>query len=309
MRPLADRLASGDLLVADGALGTMLLEQGLAPGEPPEAITLSRPAVLEEIARQYLDAGADLIETNTFGASPLRLAQSGLEARTEAANRDAVRAVRAAVGDRAYLIGSCGPSGRLLTPYGDTAPEEVYASFRTQVTHLMTAGVDGVCVETMVDLAEASLAVRAVKDVSPTTPVMVTMTFDATPRGFFTVMGVSIEDAATGLADAGADAVGSNCGNGIVQMIEIAAGFRRATDLPVVIQPNAGLPATRNGRTVYDETPTFMADHARELIALGVSVVGGCCGTTPAHTRALRAMIDQAGGAARDPRRSTRRGL
>jgi 5-methyltetrahydrofolate--homocysteine methyltransferase len=294
VRPLLDRLAAGDVLVGDGAMGTMLFQRGLAPGEPPESVTLARPEVLEAIARLYVDAGADLVETNTFGGSPLKLALHGLDARVDTVNRDAVLAARRGVGGRAYVVGSCGPSGRLLEPYGDTTPEAMAESFRRQLAVLIGAGVDAVCVETMTDLAEARIAVRAAKDTAPEVPVLATMTFDATPRGYFTIMGVSVERAAAGLAEAGADAVGSNCGHGIEHMVAIAREFRRHTPLPLVIQANAGLPRTVGTATVYDETPEFMAAKARALPDLGVSVIGGCCGTTPAHIAALRAMVDAA---------------
>jgi 5-methyltetrahydrofolate--homocysteine methyltransferase len=291
--PFTERLAGGALL-GDGALGTMLFERGLTPGQPPESVTLANPEVLEEIARLYLKAGADFLTTNTFGGSPLKLALHGLEAEVEAVNREAVRAVRAVAGDRAYVAGSCGPSGRLLEPYGDTSLEAMSASFRRQMEALIPAGVDCVIVETMTDLAEATLAIRAAKDVLPVTPVLATMTFDPTPRGYFTIMGVTVAAAVAGLAEAGADAVGSNCGNGIEHMVAIAREFRRHTQLPLVIQANAGLPRAEGGQTIYDETPEFMAGKARELLDIGVSVIGGCCGTTPQHIAALRAMIDDA---------------
>ena len=292
MRPLRERLAAGDVLVGDGAMGTMLFERGLPPGEPPETVTLSRPEVLEEIARLYRDAGADLLETNTFGGSPLKLELHGLADETEAVNREAVRAVRRVAEGRAYVVASVGPSGRLLEPYGDTKPEVMADSFRRQMEALIAAGVDAVCVETMTDLAEAQLAVRAAKAAAPEVPVFATMTFDPTPRGYFTIMGVSVAKAAAGLAAAGADAIGSNCGNGIEHMVALAREFRAASRLPLVIQANAGLPKSVAGRTVYDETPEFLAAKARELVAIGVSVIGGCCGTTPEHIRALRAMVD-----------------
>lgn len=292
MRPLLARLVAGERLVGDGAMGTMLFQRGLEPGQPPESITLSRPAVLEEIARLYLHAGSDILQTNTFGGSPLKLALHGLDDETEAINREAVRAVRRVAGDRAYVCASCGPSGRLLEPYGDVSTAAVYDSFRRQMAALCAAGVDGVIVETMTDLAEAKLAVRAAKEDSPGIPVLATMTFDATPRGFFTIMGVSVEAAAAGLLEAGADAVGSNCGSGIEQMVRVARDFRRHTAAPLVIQANAGLPRAVDGRTVYDETPAFFAVKARDLAELGVSVIGGCCGTTPGHIAALRTMVD-----------------
>jgi len=290
MKPLLERLNAGETLVADGAMGTMLLQRGLDPGKCPELLNLEKPELLEEIAGLYLDAGADFIETNTFGGSPLKLSQYGLEDKTDAINRDAVRAVRKVVGDRAHVAACCGPSGRMLKPYGDTEPEAMYDSFRRQISCLIDAGSDAICIETMIDMAEATLAVKAAKDVSPSMPVTASMTFDATPRGFFTIMGVTIENAATGLREAGADVVGSNCGNGIENMIKIAREFRQCDNLPLIIQSNAGVPKMEEGRPVYGETAEFMAGKARELLSIGVSIIGGCCGTTPEHTRAIRNM-------------------
>jgi 5-methyltetrahydrofolate--homocysteine methyltransferase len=298
VQPLLERLAAGDRLVGDGAMGTLLLSRGLGPGQAPEAVTLARPAVLEEIARLYLEAGADLLETNTFGASPLKLALHGLERETEAVNREAVAAVRRVAGDRAYVAGACGPCGRLLAPYGDAPADAVYDGFRRQMTALVAAGVDCLCVETMTDLAEAKLAIRAAKDVAAGIPVLATMTFDPTPRGYFTIMGVSVAAAAAGLAEAGADVIGSNCGTGVEHMVAIAREFRRHATLPLLIQPNAGLPRMVGEATVYDETPEFLADKARGLLHVGVQILGGCCGTTPAHIAALRALVDGAPGGA-----------
>jgi 5-methyltetrahydrofolate--homocysteine methyltransferase len=295
MDGLFDRIKKRERLLVDGAMGTMLLQRGLEPGACPEALNLTRPELLEEIAALYLEAGADILEANTFGASPPALARYGLDDRADEINEAAVAAVRRVAGGRAHIAASCGPSGRILQPYGDADPEDLYAGFHRQVQCLVAAGVDAIFVETMIDLAEASLAVRAAKDVSPETPVVATMTFDATPRGFYTVMGVSVEQAALGLREAGADALGSNCGNGIENMIEVARAFRACSDMPLAIQSNAGVPETAGGAPVYPETPEFMAARSRDLLAAGVSIVGGCCGTTPAHTKALRAMIDTAG--------------
>jgi 5-methyltetrahydrofolate--homocysteine methyltransferase len=291
MAGLLDRLAGGEILVGDGAMGTMLFERGLKTGECPERWNLERPEVLEEIARLYVQAGADIVQTNTFGGSPLKLAQYALEDKTEAINAAAVRAVRKAVGDRVYVSASCGPCGRLLKPYGDIAPEEVAQSFERQLQAVTAEGVDMICIETMTDLAEAVLAVKAAKTASPDTPVAATMTFDATPRGFFTIMGVSVTQAVTGLTEAGANIIGSNCGNGIENMIQIAAEFKRHSALPVMIQSNAGLPQMEGGTLVYPETPEFMAEKCRELVDMGVGIIGGCCGTTPEHIRAIRGIL------------------
>jgi 5-methyltetrahydrofolate--homocysteine methyltransferase len=292
MEPLLERLKRDEILVGDGAMGTMLFERGLKTGDCPEKWNADRPEVLEEIARLYFEAGADLIETNTFGGSPLKLAQYDLDRQTEELNVRAVRAVRAAVGDRAYISGSCGPTGCILQPFGDTDPEDISAAFERQLKALAAEGVDLFCIETMTDLNEAILAIKAARSVAPSMPIAATMTFDATPRGFFTVMGVTIEQAARGLAEAGADIIGSNCGNGIENMVGIAREFRQQTDRPLIIQSNAGLPEMRDGMVVYTESPEFMADKARMLLDAGVRIVGGCCGTTPEHIAAFRRIVD-----------------
>jgi 5-methyltetrahydrofolate--homocysteine methyltransferase len=287
MKPFLERLQEQRPIVGDGALGTMLLARGLASGQCPETWNLSRPEVLREIAAAYVEAGSELVAANTFGASPLKLAQYGLEDQTEAMNLAAVEVLRAAVGDRAYIAACCGPCGKLLKPYGDTEPQVVQDSFRKQMSLLIGAGVNVVFIETMIDLAEAVLAIKAAKDVSPGLPVVATMTFDASPRGFFTVMGTTVEKAAVGLKAAGADVIGSNCGNGIVNMVEIARRFRKCSDLPLILQSNAGLPEVRDGRIEYPESPEFMASKVKDLLEIGVSIIGGCCGTTPAHIRGI----------------------
>jgi len=292
MASLLDRLRSGEILVGDGAWGTMLMARGLRPGQAPEVFNLTQPAVLEEIARLYLDAGADIITSNTFGGSPVRLRQSGLDGDTEAVNRAAVDAVRRAVGDRACVSASVGPSGHVLKPYGDADPADIAEGFERQIRALAGAGIDLICIETMTDLAEAVLAVRASRAAAPQVPVMATMTFEPTRRGFFTVMGNSVQQAAAGLFDAGADIVGSNCGNGIQIMVEIAREFRARTPGLLAIQSNAGLPEHRAGEIVYPDTPGFMAEQAAVLVELGVAIIGGCCGTTPAHIQAIRRVVD-----------------
>jgi 5-methyltetrahydrofolate--homocysteine methyltransferase len=288
MQPFLERVRAGPVLIADGAMGSFLMERGLAPGDAPESFNLTRPEVLREVASLYLDAGAEVVQTNTFGGSALKLAAYGLDGQTEEINRAAVLAVREAVGDRAYVSGSCGPSGQTLKPYGDAEPSDVRESVRRQIGALVEAGIDVLCVETMIDLAEATLAIGAAREVSPDIPIMATMTFDATPRGFYTIMGNDVASAAAGLTEAGANLVGSNCGNGIEVMIEIARAFRSCTDAPLLFQPNAGLPEMIDGQVTYGETPEFMAEKAVELAGIGVQVIGGCCGTTPAHTRALK---------------------
>ena len=292
MEPFLARLRSGPVLVGDGATGTLLMARGLATGRPPEEATLRHPDWVAEMARQYADAGADVVQTNTFGASPLKLGLAGLAASVELVNREAVRVARAAVAGRAYVAGSCGPCGRLLEPYGDARRAAVFQGFLEQIGFLADAGVDAVFVETMTDLEEARLAVRAAKEVAPGLPVSATMTFERTPRGFFTIMGNGVAEATAALEEVGADAVGANCGMGTAEMVDVARELRRHTSLPLVVQPNAGLPRTLGGGLTYDEGPEQMAERAGDLLDIGVALVGGCCGTTPDHIRALRALVD-----------------
>jgi 5-methyltetrahydrofolate--homocysteine methyltransferase len=292
MGSITARLANEEILVADGAMGSLLFQRGLKQGDCPESLNSRNPELLEEIARLYLMAGSDIVQTNTFGGSPLKLAEYGLEEKTEELNKAAAACVRRCVGSRAFVSGSCGPSGGILKPYGSADPEDLYHGFKRQMGALIDAGVDVICVETMTDVNEATLAVRAAKAISAKIPVMATMTFDETPRGFFTIMGVGIGEAARELEDAGADIVGSNCGNGIENMVKIAREFRAASDLPVLIQSNAGLPEMRSGAIVYPETPEYFAEQTEHLISAGASIIGGCCGTTPDHIRAVRQAVD-----------------
>ena len=332
MSSFLDRVRSGEVLVADGAMGTLLFEEGLEPGQCPERMNLERPDILESIARRYLDAGAEILHTNTFGASAVKLADYGLAEQYQEINRAAVAAARSAlaahrlaqetvaqgeettdaavaaarsaVGSAAasatesasrdvYVSCSCGPSGRILEPYGDTAETVLYEGFEQQLGAIVAAGVDLITIETMTDLREAVLAVRATRSISPDIPVLATMTFDDTPRGFYTVMGVSVEQAAEGLLEAGADLIGSNCGNGIETMVRIACAFAEATDQPIVIQSNAGLPEVRDGKVYFPESPAFFGEKTPALLEAGVSVMGGCCGTTPDYIRAIRRVVDE----------------
>jgi 5-methyltetrahydrofolate--homocysteine methyltransferase len=288
-----ERVQAGEILCGDGAWGTQLMARGLKPGDSPEALNLSKPEALVEVATLYVNAGAQLITTNTFGGSPLKLKAYALDDRTEEINAAAVEALKPVVAGQAYISVSIGPTGKLLKPYGDTEPEEIADGFVRQIGAVIEAGADIVCVETMIDLTEGQLAVRATRSISSDIPIIATMTFDKTPRGYFTTMGVPVDRACEGLAEAGADVVGSNCGNGIERMIEIAGEFMEHSKLPVIIQSNAGVPENVGGEVVYPETPEFMAERTPRLIELGVKIIGGCCGTGPDHIRALRAVIDQ----------------
>ena len=288
---LRARLARGEVLVGDGAWGTQLMARGLPPGQAPEWFALERPEVIEEVARLYVEAGADLVTTDTFGGNRFRLKLHGLDAELARVNRQAVEAVKRAIAGRALVSASVGPTGQLLEPFGDTSADAAEQAFAEQIAVLAEAGADLVCIETMSDLTEAMRAVKAAKSVAPGLPVLATMTFEPNPRGYFTVMGTTVEQAVAGLVAAGADVVGSNCGTGIADMIGIARAMVRVASVPIAIQPNAGLPETQASRIVYRETPESMAERVPELLDLGVAIVGGCCGTGPDHTRAVRAAV------------------
>lgn len=287
------RIEADETLCGDGAWGTQLMAYGPRPGDSFEALNLTRPEVLAEIAGAYVEAGADLITTNTFGGSPLNLDGHDLADRTEEINRAAVSAIDSVVEGRALISGSVGPTGKILTPYGDTEPEVIAEGFDRQIGALIEAGADLICVETMMDLEEARLAVDAARRHSTSVPVVATMTFNPTPRGFFTTMGTTVEQACRVLIEAGADLVGSNCGNGIDAMVELAREFAAHASVPIAIQSNAGMPEDRGGNLYYPEGPEDLAARVDELMDLGVAIIGGCCGTGPDHIKAIRAAIDR----------------
>lgn len=292
MGSFLERISKGEILLGDGALGTMLIQRGLKAGECPESWNIDRPEALADIADLYVNAGSDIVSTNTFGGHPLKLAQYSLEDKTEEINKAGVRTVGKAAEGRAFVAASCGSSGKLLQPYGDTDPEIITKGYNRQIAALLEEGVDIIYFETMIDLSEAILGVKAAKSIAPDIPVCATMTFDFTPRGFFTVMGNSIEQAARELENAGADVVGSNCGNGIENMVKIAAEFKKHSGLPILIQSNAGLPIVKGDDLEYPESPDIMSQGIRRMLDMGISIVGGCCGTTPEHIAAFRNVID-----------------
>ena len=293
--PFLERVRRGPV-IADGAWGSMLIERGLAVGRAPETWTLERPDDITLLAREYVEAGAEIITTNTFGGSPIRLGQHGMADRVHDVNRRGVELARAAAAGRAYVSASVGPTGLILQPLGDADPAAVERGYREQIQALAASGADVICIETMTDIVEATLAVRAARTVAPDLPIMATMTFELTPRGPFTMMGVSVERAVTGLADAGVSVVGANCGNGVDAMAEVARAFQACTSLPIAVRPNAGLPERHGDRLVYLESPERFAAAAAALVGRGISIVGGCCGTTPAHIRALAGRVRSAKG-------------
>ena len=288
MKSLMQRIAAREILISDGAMGTFLHAKGLAPGECPESWCISHPDVVKGIAEAYIAAGSDMVETNSFGGSSLKLRPYGLADKVKEFNRAAAALARQAMAGKGYIAASVGPTGHLATEeFGDATAEQLYEAFQEQVIALAEGGADAICVETMTSLVEAVQAVKAAKE-NTKLPVMCTFTFDQKARGFFTIMGVTPERAAMEAARAGADIVGANCGNGIINMIQITKQMRAAVpEIPILIQANAGLPKIEDGKTVFGETPEYMASQIRELVEAGANIIGGCCGTTPDHIAAM----------------------
>ena len=283
---ILDRLAAGDTLIFDGATGTYLQNNGLEPGGSPELMNAANPEVIKGMAKHYFDAGSDIVLTNTFGGNKFMLDRYGAGDRLFELNRLAAEHARSVAPEGKFVAGSIGPTGEFIEPLGTATEDELYEIFSEMSKAFEAGGADAVMIETQLAIEEAAIAVRAAKETTGLV-VMATMVFDKGPRGYFTMMGVTPEQAVEGLEEAGADIVGTNCGNGIERMVEIATRMRSVTDKYLVVQSNAGLPIIKNGETCYLETPEFMAKHYRELAELPINILGGCCGTTADHIQAL----------------------
>ncbi len=283
-KKIESMLAAGPL-VTDGAWGTQLQARGLPVGECPDAWNLSNPEPVNEIAAAYVEAGSDIILTNTFGANRFTLARHNLDDKVVEINTAGVEISRRAAGDRAKVFASIGPSGIMLM-MGDVSREDVQAAFDQQARALADAGADAIVIETMSDTDEARLAVTAARATG--LPVVACMVFDSGADCDRTLMGTTPEQAAELLSAEGADCVGANCGQGIDGFVAICRRLRAATTLPIWIKANAGLPEMVDGQPVYRQTPEEFAARVPELIEAGAGFIGGCCGTTPEFIAAVR---------------------
>ena len=272
-------------VILDGAWGTQMFARGLKPGGCPDKWNLDEPEKVKAVAAAYVEAGSDIILTNTFGANRFCLEAHGAAGLAAEINRKGAALSKEAAGDRARVFGSIGPTGKMLM-MEEVTEEELEAAFQEQATALAEGGADGIVVETMADLGEAVIAIRAAKATG--LPVVGCMVYDAGADKDRTLMGVSPEQQAEAFVEVGVDVIGANCGQGIEGFAAIARRLKAASGLPVWVKANAGLPERRNGQLVYSTTPTAFVRGAEAAVAAGAAFIGGCCGTDPAFVTALK---------------------
>lgn len=292
MNILQALLQESEVVLADGAMGTMLLNQGLEEGVLPEAWNVDQPEKVAEIHRAYLRAGSRILLTNTFGGTRFRFAKHGAEDRVVELNQAAARILREVVdesGIKAIVAGDIGPTGKLMVPVGELEFEEAVEGFAEQAKGLIQGGVDIIWIETMGDIEEVRAAVEGVRQVSGTIPIVVTMSFDTHGH---TVMGVSPEVAANTLKSYGVVAFGGNCGTGPDELVKVIEQMRAAAPQALLVsKANAGAPRFESGKTTYDADPATMAQYALKARQAGAQIIGACCGSTPEHIRAMAAAL------------------
>ena len=287
MPDLRALLADGHVHVSDGAMGTLLYSKGIFLNVCYDELNLRQPDVIRDVHREYVRAGAELIETNTFGANPIKLAHHGLAAETEAINEAAARLARDAAGDRAAVVGAIGPLGIRIEPLGETSVTEARAAFARQVTGLLAGGVDGFLLETFSDVEELRAAVDAVHGLSDL-PIIAQMTVGEDGRTHY---GTAPSAFGPAIAAMGVDVIGVNCSVGPHGVLEAIEHLARVVTLPLSAMPNAGLPRDVDGRKMYMASPEYMAGYARRMVEAGARIVGGCCGTTPEHIKAMAGFV------------------
>lgn len=278
-------------LIFDGGMGSMLIDQGLQGGQAPELWNLTHPDRIQKIHQAYFDAGADIVSANTFGASASKLVRMGVTQGMEDVNRAGVRLARQASSQGQFVAADFGSLGGMLAPMGSLSESEAIAEFARQAAILDDEGVDLFIIETVFDLNLAICALKAIQSVSEK-PIVCSMTFQKTPKGFFTIFGDSPEQSMERLVASGAWGVGANCSLDSGAMLDLADRIRKSIDAPMVIQPNAGMPErTKDGDVFYPENEFVFANNMKRIKDLGVEMIGGCCGTTPAHIQKMKEVL------------------
>ena len=286
-----DSIKSGITLLGDGATGSYLQNKGLEPGGCPEYMCHTAPDVIKGMAKNYFENGSDFVLTNSFGGNSFMLEKYGHKDLIKTLNIKAAQLAKSEAKDNQFVIGSIGPTGEFLQPLGDISEEEMGEAFHQQISALLEGGVDGIIFETMTAIEEITLGIKTAKQITDKA-VIGSMVFDKGPRGLFTMMGITPEKAVKDLINSGADVVASNCGNGSDIMLEVASELTKYSEKPVMIQSNAGIPEIIKGKIVYNEKPEFMVKNYNKMLDLGVSILGGCCGTNKLHIKEFRKMID-----------------
>lgn len=284
-------IRKGKTLISDGAWGTLLIEKGLKSGECPELWNINRINDVKKIAEDYILAGADMVKTNSFGGNIFKLKHFGLGDKVFEINVNAAKASRIAAGENHFVLGSIGPTGKMLIT-GEVTEDELYNAFKEQAAALESGEANAALIETMSDIDEAVCAIKAVKE-NTALEVICTFSFEKTLRGDYrTMMGISPDEMAKACVKANADIIGANCGGGFSQMIDIVKEIRTtAPDTPILVHANAGLPVMINNSVTYPETPSDMAALVPKLIQAGANIIGGCCGTTPDHITAIKSAM------------------
>jgi 5-methyltetrahydrofolate--homocysteine methyltransferase len=270
----------------DGAMGTQLIAAGLT-GKTPEIWNLEKPEIIAGIHRAYAQAGAEVIQTNSFGANRLKLKVAGLENKLMEINIAAAQIARKAAEGKALVAGDFGPTGEMMSPMGSLTPLQAEEIFREQAEALLQGGVELFSLETFFDLEELKAALRGIKKAGPKMPVAASMTFKKTSRGFFTMMGVSPDQAVAGMLEAGADIVGANCSLGPELMVELIKILRSRTSAPLLAQANAGEPALKDGKEIYGVSAEQFAEFAPAMFKAGADAIGACCGSSPEFIRLM----------------------
>ena len=292
MKNFLERL-NDEVLVCDGAMGTMLMKEGMPDGVCPEMWGIENAKILTQIHKAYIDAGSDIITTNTFGANAIKLKKFNLEDKSYQINQEAAELAKDVAGDKAYLFGDMGPTGGYLKPVGDIEPDYLLSIYADQAKALEAGGVDAIILETFSDMEELKRAMMAVKE-NTKLPLIASMTFNKLEsKGFRTTSGISIPQFVDDSLLSGSDVIGANCTLTASDIVGVVSEVRALGTAFIIVQPNAGMPKLDGEKVIYDESPEAFKEEIPKLVAAGANIIGGCCGTTPEHISKIREFVNK----------------